>query len=70
MKPISLTITIQPQDIPALVCAEHTATAAEAGYSRAIAEALARSLGVQEFLFKPQRIHELRKRLWAQSPSV
>ncbi len=70
MKPISVTITIQPRDIPALVCAECPATTADAGYFRVIAEALASSLDIQEFLFKPNRIHELRRRLWAMSPSV
>lgn len=70
MKPISVTITIQPRDIPALVCAERPEAAASVDYFRVVAEALANSLGVQEFLFKPQLIHELRRRLWAMSPSV
>lgn len=70
MKPVSVTITIQPQDIPALVCSERCEETPAPGYSRAIAEALASSLGVQDFLFQPQRIYELRRHLWAMSPSI
>jgi hypothetical protein len=64
MQPINVTITIQPRHIPKLICSDYSNNRSDDSYNVAIAQAVAEALGVQEFLFHPERIHELQRRLW------
>jgi len=69
MQPISISITIQPRHIPRLICSDYSDKGLEGGYDVVVAQAVAKLLGVQEFLFRPERIHELQRRLWEQDHS-
>ncbi len=70
MQPLSISIEVNTRDIPQLVCSTYSAeTNPNAGYASAIAQAIAEALGVQEFLRKPERVNELRRKLWEMSPS-
>lgn len=64
MQTVRVAIDVSPRDIPSLVCAHGAKGKDNTGYSGAISEALAKALGVQEFLYCPERIDELRRVLW------
>jgi len=66
MQPISVNIAVQAMHVPALVCGDYSEQDGGASYSPVVAVALAQALGVEEFLFQPERIHELRRLLWEQ----
>ena len=68
MQAVSVKIDVTPFDIPTLVCSDHLEDQPDAGYVCAIAKALAETLGLEEFLSKPERVDELRRRLWEQDP--
>ena len=66
MQPISVNIAVQAMHVPALVCGHYSDQDPSVSYNSVVALAVAESLGVEEFLFKPERIHELRRLLWEQ----
>lgn len=66
MQPVTVNITIQSRHIPHLVCSDYSQAESDGAYDAVIAEAVAKTLGVEEFLFHPERIHELRRLLWEQ----
>ena len=66
MQPISVNIAVQAMHVPALVCGDYSGQDPGTSYNSVVALALAQALGVEEFLFKPERIHELRRLLWEQ----
>ena len=62
MRPIKVTIDVDPQTIPELVCcdySEHPDNGTEQ-FATAVAEAL----GLEDFLSQPDRIYELRRWMW------
>ena len=61
-----MNIAVQAMHVPALVCGDYSDKELGASYNPVVAVALAQALGVEEFLFKPERIHELRRLLWEQ----
>ena len=68
MQAVSVKIDVKPFDIPTLVCSDHSEDHPDAGYVRVVAKAVADALGLEEFLSKPGRVDELRRRLWEQDP--
>ena len=68
MQAVSVNIDVRPFDIPTLVCADHQEKASNSDYLGAIAKAVAEILGIEEFLSEPERIDELRRRLWELDP--
>lgn len=67
MQPISVNVAVQALHVPALVCGDYSTQDPSVSYNSAVAVAVAQALGVEEFLFKPERIHELRRLLWEKS---
>ena len=67
MQPVSINITVQSRDIPRLVCSDYSQAEADETYNALIAEAVAKTLGIEDFLFQEDRINELRRLLWEQS---
>jgi len=62
VRPIKVTIDVDPQTIPELVCcdySEHPDNGTEQ-----IATAVAEALGIEDFLSQPDRIYELRRWMW------
>ena len=68
MQAVSVNIDVRPFDIPTLVCTDHTEKTSSSDYLLAIARAVAENLDIEEFLSKPERIDELRRRLWELDP--
>ena len=64
MQALRVAINIEPRDFPDLLCARRVDDSRLAEYVSALAEALAEELGLQEFLSRPDRVHELRRILW------
>ena len=64
MQPISVNVAVQATHVPALVCGDYSDQDPSVSYNAVVAVAVAQSLGVEEYLFQPERIHELRRVLW------
>lgn len=64
MQALRVAINIEPRDFPHLLCARRVDDSRLAEYVSALAEAVAEELGLQEFLSRPDRVHELRRILW------
>ncbi len=62
MRPIKVTIDVDPQKIPELVCSDYSALADSGTHQ--IAAAVAKALGIEEYLSRPDRIYELRRWVW------
>lgn len=62
MQPIKITIDVDPQKIPDLVCYDYSENANSGTHQ--IAEAVAKALGIEEYLSRPDRIYELRRWVW------
>ena len=62
MRPIKVMIDVDPQKIPELVCGDHSMQADSGTHQ--IAEAVAKALGIEEYLSRPDRIYELRRWVW------
>ena len=62
MQPIRVTIDVDPQKVPDLVCSDYSAKGGNS--DRQIALALAEALGIEEYLSQPERIYELRRWMW------
>ena len=64
MQPISVNVAVQAMHVPALICTDYSGQDPSVSYSSVVAVAVAQALGIEDFLFKPERIHELRRLLW------
>ena len=62
MRPIKVTIDVDPQKIPELVCSDYSLQANSGTHQ--IAAAVAKALGIEEYLSRPDRIYELRRWVW------
>ena len=62
VRPIKITIDVDPQKIPELVCYDYSMHA-DSG-SQQIAVAVAEALGIEDYLSRPDRIYELRRWMW------
>ena len=62
MQALTVAIDIEPRDIPDLLCTPSVDDSRLAEYVTALA--VAEELGLQEFLSRPDRVHELRRILW------
>ena len=67
MDTISVNVAVQAMHVPALVCGNYSKQDPSLSYDSVVAVAVARALGLEDFLFKPERIHELRRLLWERS---
>lgn len=65
MRPVRMTIDLDGQHIPELVCTGYLAVGGAGEHVAAVAKAIAQSLGIEDYLGKPDRIHELRRTMWA-----
>ncbi len=70
MQPVNVTIDVRSQDIPTLICSDYGGHTQLMGYIADMAEAVAHNLGVEDFLYKPERKDELRRTLWRKHPSL
>ena len=68
MRPIKVTIDVDPQKIPDMVCCDYSAHADEG--SQQIAVAVAKALGIEDYLSRPERIYELRRWMWEHEDTV
>ena len=68
MRPIKVTINVDPQKIPDLVCCDYSVNANSS--SQQIAVAVAKELGLEDYLYQPDRIYELRRWMWERGNSV
>ena len=68
MRPIKVTIDVDPQKIPDLVCCDYSANANSS--SQQIAVAVAKELGLEDYLYQPDRIYELKRWMWERGNSV
>ena len=62
MRPIKVTIDVDPQKIPELVCSDYSMQADSSTHQ--LATAVAKALGIEEYLSRPDRIYELRRWVW------
>lgn len=69
MQPVNVNIDVKAQDIPTLICSDYSQRNQFTAYIADMALSVAASLGVEEFLSQPQRVDELRRRLWQLNPS-
>lgn len=69
MQPLSITIDVKAQDIPALIC-EGQMGSSRTGYLEAIGQAVAEALGFQEYLSSPGSVDEVRRKLWQKAPVI
>lgn len=69
MQPVTVTIEVEPRDIPDLLCSSRLDSNRLAEYVAALAKAVAEALDLQDFLSRPERVHELRRLLWEQNRS-
>ena len=67
MQPIKITIDVDPQKIPDLVCSDYSVHSDDG--SRQIAVAVAKALGIEDYLSQPDRIYELRRWMWERGDS-
>ena len=68
MHSIKVTIDVDAQKIPELVCRDYSAQANSS--SQQIAVAVAKSLGLEDYLYQPERIYELRRWMWERANRV
>ena len=68
MRPIKVTIDVDPQKIPDLVCCDYSVDANSS--SQQIAVAVAKELGLEDYLYQPDRIYELRRWMWERGNNV
>lgn len=64
MQQIKITIDVDPQKIPELVCCDYSVHPDNG--TEQIAVSVAKALGLEDFLSQPDRIYELRRWLWEQ----
>ncbi len=62
MQPIRITIDVDLDRVPDIVCSDYSVTGNDSDHK--IALALAEALGIEEYLSKPERIYELRRWMW------
>ena len=67
VQPIKVTIDMDPQKIPELVCADYSLLADE--ITEQIAIAIAKALDIEDYLSQPDRIYELRRWMWERGNS-
>ncbi|MCH8309742.1 MAG: hypothetical protein IIB17_04510 [Chloroflexi bacterium] len=70
MQPVTININVKSQDIPTLICTDYSRENQFTDYIAGMAETLAQSLNVEEFLYSPNRVDELRRKLWKDHPSL
>ena len=68
MQPIRVTIDVDPQKIPELVCCDYSTR--EDSSEQQIAVAVAKELGIEEYLAQPDRIYELRRWMWERGDTL
>ena len=68
MRPIKVTIDVDPQKIPDLVCSDYSLHPSDG--TEQIAVAVAKALGLEDYLYQPERIYELRRRMWERGNSM
>ena len=68
MRPIKVTIDVDPQKIPDLVCRDYSMHANSG--SQQIAIAVAKALGIEDYLSQPDRIYELRRWMWEKGDAL
>jgi hypothetical protein len=64
MRPVTMTIDLDGRHIPELVCTSYPASISGDEHVAAIAKAMAESLGIEEYLGRADRVHELRRLMW------
>ena len=64
MQTLKVQIDIESKDISSLICSDPSDATLENRYTLAVATSLANSLHLKDFLFRPERINELRRTLW------
>ncbi|MDE2687385.1 MAG: hypothetical protein OXI16_07835 [Chloroflexota bacterium] len=67
MQSIKITIDLDPQKIPDLVCTDHSLLSDD--ITEQIAIATAKALGIEDYLSQPDRIYELRRWMWERDNS-
>ncbi|MXY45619.1 MAG: hypothetical protein F4Y44_01290 [Chloroflexi bacterium] len=67
MRSIKITIDVDPQKIPELVCCDYSVQADSGSEQMAIA--IAKALGIEDYLSRPDRIYELRRWMWERGNS-
>ena len=67
MHPIKITIDMDPQKIPELVCSDYSLLSDD--ITEQIAVAIAKALGIEDYLSRPDRIYELRRWMWERGNS-
>ena len=71
MRAVNITITLDLRHIPDLVCSSKLENSRLSDHVAAVAEEIADAMGLQEFLHRPDRVHELRSMLWEEDhPSL
>ena len=70
MQPVTININVKSQDIPKLICMDYSKENQFTDYIANMAESLAHSLGVEEFLYASGRVDELRRKLWQEHPGL
>ena len=70
MQSVTVAIEIEPRDIPALLCSRRLDSSRLDEYIATLAEAVAEVLDLQDFLSRPERVHELQRLLWEQNRST
>ena len=68
LRPIKVTIDIDPQKIPELVCCDYSAHADTS--AQQVALAVAKTLGIEDYLSQPERIYELRRWMWEKGDTL
>ena len=68
MRPIKVTIDVDPQKIPDLVCSDYSLHPSDG--TQQIAVAVAKALGLEDYLYQPDRIYELRRWMWERGNSA
>jgi hypothetical protein len=64
MRPVTMTIDLDGRHVPELVCMGYPAAISGNEHVAATAKAIAKSLGIEEYLGRADRIHELRRTMW------
>ena len=59
-----MTIDLDGRHVPELVCMGYPSALSGNEHVAAIAKAMAKSLGIEEYLGRADRIHELRRAMW------
>ena len=68
VRPIKVTIDVDPQKIPDMVCCDYSLHPNDG--TEQIAVAVAKALGLEDYLYQPERIYELRRWMWEQGNNV